>query len=142
MNLSTNTITTHYQDDKLVEVRLNQPKRSPSANLNKVSEQLDEYFTGKRKVFQLDLAPSGTPFQKKVWQALQNIPYGETKTYQDIANSIGRPTASRAVANAIGANPIPIIIPCHRVIRSDGTLGGYSGGVTIKKQLLSLESAL
>jgi methylated-DNA-[protein]-cysteine S-methyltransferase len=105
-----------------------------------VAKQLGDYFSGKRRTFELKLNPTGTPFQKKVWAQLQRIPYGETRSYADIARAIGKPGASRAVGSANGANPIPIVIPCHRVINASGALGGYSGGLGIKKQLLSLES--
>lgn len=102
-------------------------------------QQLREYFAGKRLVFDLPLAPQGTPFQLKVWQALQEIPYGETISYSELANRIGNPRAVRAVGAANGSNPIPIIIPCHRVIGSNGALVGYGGGLPIKKKLLALE---
>jgi len=102
-------------------------------------KQLQEYFHGKRRKFSLPLCLEGTPFQKKVWNALQKIPYGETCFYQQIAEEIGKPKASRAVGNAIGANPLPIIIPCHRVIKKNGELGGYSGGEGIKEKLLKHE---
>jgi O-6-methylguanine DNA methyltransferase len=85
------------------------------------------------------LAPKGTAFQKAVWQALLSIPHGELRSYQEIAQAIGRPQSVRAVANAIGANPICVLIPCHRVIRSDGSIGGYSSGLAIKRQLLVRE---
>jgi O-6-methylguanine DNA methyltransferase len=102
--------------------------------------QLEEYFTARRREFQLPLDPRGTPFQRKVWNALLDIPYGETRTYAELARSIGEPKAFRAVGAANGANPISIVIPCHRVISSGGGLGGYSGGVPLKRRLLALES--
>lgn len=103
-------------------------------------QQLDEYFARQRKTFDIALDLSlGTPFQQKVWQALLKIPYGETISYAQLASSIGQPTAYRAVANANGKNPISLIVPCHRVIASDGGLGGYTGGLDIKKQLLAIE---
>jgi len=101
--------------------------------------QLQEYFAGKRKVFDLELAPSGTDFQKKVWQALLKIPYGKTATYKEIAAAIGHPKAARAVGMACNKNPIAIIIPCHRVVGSNGSLTGYAGGLEMKKRLLELE---
>ncbi len=101
--------------------------------------QLQEYFSGKRKKFDLKLNISGTDFQKKVWNALLDIPYGETRTYQDIALAIGSPGACRAVGGANNKNKIPIIIPCHRVIGKDGSLIGFGSGLEIKKQLLKLE---
>jgi len=105
------------------------------------AKQLQNYFSGKSSDFTLKLDLHGTPFQLKVWQALRTIPYGKTATYRDIAGKIKNPKAIRAVANAIGANPIAIIIPCHRVIRSDGSIGGYKWGVTLKTQLLQLEAS-
>ncbi len=103
-------------------------------------EQLRAYFAGKLTAFDLTLAPEGTPFQQSVWQALTHIPYGETTTYGAIARQIGRPNAIRAVGAANGANPIPIIIPCHRVIGSNGKLTGFGGGLPTKERLLKLES--
>jgi O-6-methylguanine DNA methyltransferase len=102
--------------------------------------QLEEYFTARRREFQLPLDLRGTPFQRKVWNALLDIPYGETRSYAQLARSIGEPKAFRAVGAANGANPISIVIPCHRVISSGGGLGGYSGGVPLKRRLLALES--
>lgn len=104
-----------------------------------VKKQLDEYFTGKRKTFDLKLAPSGTAFQRDVLAALQQIPYGETRSYQDIASGVGRPRAVRAVGAANGRNPLPIIIPCHRVIGANGSLTGFGGGLKVKQYLLDLE---
>jgi methylated-DNA-[protein]-cysteine S-methyltransferase len=104
-----------------------------------VVRQLRAYFAGKLREFDLPLAPEGTEFQRKVWSALERIPYGETLSYGELARRIGNPKASRAVGLANGANPIPIIIPCHRVIGSDGTLTGYGGGLAIKEKLLALE---
>jgi methylated-DNA-[protein]-cysteine S-methyltransferase len=101
--------------------------------------QLRDYFSGKRTSFDLDLAPIGTEFQREVWKALAAIPYGETMTYGDIAKAIGRPSAVRAVGAANGRNPLSIVVPCHRVIGSDGTLTGYAGGLENKKTLLALE---
>lgn len=106
-----------------------------------VKKQLEEYFAGKRKVFELKLVPDATPFQATVLQALQDIPYGETRTYGDIAESVGNPKAVRAVGGANGNNPIPIIIPCHRVIGSNGTLTGFGGGLESKRFLLDLETS-
>ena len=101
--------------------------------------QLDEYFRGERKTFDLPLAPKGTDFQKKVWNALQEIPYGETRTYGEIAAAVGNPKAARAVGMANNKNPIGIIIPCHRVVGADGKLVGYAGGMDKKEWLLQLE---
>ena len=105
----------------------------------RVRRQLNEYFAGARKQFELDLAPSGTPFQLSVLQALQEIPYGETRSYKDIAERIGNAKAVRAVGAANGNNPIAVIIPCHRVIGSNGTLTGFGGGLDAKRKLLELE---
>lgn len=107
----------------------------------KVKSQLDEYFSGQRKIFDLPINPKGTEFQKKVWKALIQIPYGKTCSYKDIAVSVGNPKASRAVGMANNKNPIPIIIPCHRVIGKNGNLTGYAGGLDLKSTLLNLEQA-
>jgi methylated-DNA-[protein]-cysteine S-methyltransferase len=103
--------------------------------------QLDEYFAGKRRQFDLPLAPRGTEFQRRVWRALREIPYGQTVSYGELARRIGKPNASRAVGLANGANPLPIIVPCHRVIGADGSLTGFGGGLPIKRTLLALEGA-
>jgi methylated-DNA-[protein]-cysteine S-methyltransferase len=102
--------------------------------------QLRDYFAGNLQAFDLPLAPRGTEFQQSVWSALLEIPYGQTTTYSTIANKIGRPAAVRAVGAANGANPIPIIIPCHRVIGANGSLTGFGGGLDVKRQLLALEA--
>ena len=107
--------------------------------IDEAARQLDEYFAGHRKEFDLPLEPLGTDFQKLVWNALKTVKYGKTSTYKAIAESINRPSSVRAVANAIGANPISIILPCHRIIGSDGSLTGYAGGLNAKKYLLELE---
>ena len=108
-----------------------------------VRKQLTEYFAGERQEFELELdLRTGTAFQRRCWQALLQIPYGELRSYQDLARAVGRPAAFRAVGQANHANPIPIIIPCHRVINADGQLGGYGGGLDVKEQLLALEKAL
>jgi methylated-DNA-[protein]-cysteine S-methyltransferase len=107
---------------------------------DKPIRQLREYFAGERKRFSLTLIPEGTEFQRAVWSELQNIPYGETISYKELAARIARPKAVRAVGAANGANPIPIIIPCHRVIGHDGSLTGFGGGLPLKKRLLELES--
>ena len=101
--------------------------------------QLDEYFEGQRQSFHLPLCPEGTDFQKKVWQVLCRIPYGQMISYRELAARVGSPRAFQAVGQANGHNPLPILIPCHRVIASDGTLGGYSGGLERKRFLLHLE---
>jgi methylated-DNA-[protein]-cysteine S-methyltransferase len=101
--------------------------------------ELDNYFAGKLKAFSVALSPSGTPFQQKVWMALRKIPYGATRSYGQQAQAIGSPNASRAVGLANGKNPIPIIVPCHRVIGASGSLTGFGGGIPRKKYLLDLE---
>jgi len=104
-----------------------------------VATQLTAYFEGRRRTFELPLAPEGTPFQMRVWNALLEIPYGETISYGELAARIGDRSASRAVGLANGSNPLPIVIPCHRVIGSNGKLTGYGGGLPIKARLLALE---
>lgn len=110
-----------------------------SGVLKEAHRQLSAYLAGELKEFSLPLAPRGTDFQHKVWEALRRIPYGETASYKDIAEEVGRPRAFRAVGMANNHNPIPIIIPCHRVIGSDGSLVGYGGGLDLKQRLLNLE---
>lgn len=110
-----------------------------STLIKQVKQQLDEYFQGKRNTFDLPLNPSGTTFQKKVWNALCNIPYGETRSYQEIAIAIDCPKGCRAVGLANNKNPIVILIPCHRVIGKNGSLVGYALGLEIKQHLLDLE---
>lgn len=110
------------------------------ARFRPAAEQLAQYFAGERREFALLLDPAGTPFQQRVWTALRAIPYGETRSYADIANALGAPTATRAVGAANGRNPIGIVVPCHRVIGADGTLTGYAGGVANKRWLLDHES--
>ena len=109
------------------------------APLNETVRQLHAYFAGELENFDLPLAPEGTPFQLGVWRRLCDIPYGETISYGELAGRIGNPKASRAVGLANGSNPIPILIPCHRVIGSNGKLTGYGGGLPIKEKLLALE---
>lgn len=101
--------------------------------------QVLEYLAGERRAFDLPIAPQGTPFQKKVWDALRDIPYGHTRTYRDIAIAAGCPRGFRAVGMACNRNPIPIIIPCHRVVGAGGALTGYAGGTQLKQALLNLE---
>ena len=116
------------------------PFKYAPAKLAPYMQQLKEYFAGERQLFDVPLdIPFGTAFQRKVWTALQTIPYGETISYQGIAEQIGHPQAVRAVGGANGKNPISIIIPCHRVIQKDGKLGGYSSGLDMKQYLLQLE---
>ena len=107
-----------------------------------VVTQLNEYFSGNRVVFDLRLAPQGTSFQRLVWEQLLQIPSGETRSYGDIARALGKPGAARAIGMANNQNPIPIVIPCHRVIGANGALTGYAGGLGVKARLLALEGAL
>ena len=110
--------------------------------LHQAGLQLAEYLDGKRLDFDLPLSPEGTEFERRVWQALRAIPYGETRTYGQLAASIGKPSASRAVGRANSRNPLSIFIPCHRVIGAGGKLVGYAGGLDLKTRLLKLEGAL
>lgn len=114
-------------------------KRLETPVIKETYRQLTEYFEGNRKTFDIPLKLEGTDFQKSVWHALMKIPYGKTATYLEIAETIGNPKASRAVGMANNKNKIPIIIPCHRVIGTNGSLTGYAGGLEIKKKLLELE---
>lgn len=110
------------------------------AALRTAEIQLDEYFCGDRTEFDLPLRfPGGTEFQRRVWETLADIPYGETWSYAELAATVGKPSASRAVGQANGANPLPIFYPCHRVVASGGGLGGYGGGLDVKRRLLALE---
>lgn len=120
--------------------RLDSSWRELAAPFREVVRQLRAYFAGKQTDFDLTLAPEGTPFQQSVWKELCDIPYGETISYGELARRIGNPAACRAVGLANGTNPIPIIIPCHRVIGSNGKLTGYGGGLPIKEKLLALEA--
>lgn len=131
-------------DGRLVEIRFDRRRpegRRDAKRCRDAATQLGEYFAGKRREFELTLAPVGTDFQLRVWRALRAIPYGAVRNYGDIARVIGQPGAARAVGQANGCNPLPIVVPCHRVIASDGTSGGYSGGLAIKHRLLAIEGA-
>jgi len=132
------------ENNKLVSLKLKNDEGieiSKETEFSKeVSKELDEYFIGKRKTFDIELEPVGTEFQKKVWKELTQIPYGATCTYKDIATAIGNKNATRAVGGANNKNPIPIIIPCHRVVGANKTLTGYAYGLETKKYLLDLES--
>lgn len=112
-----------------------------SSMFGAVERQLREYFASKRRTFDLELMMPGTPFQRDVWSALRAIPYGETISYAELAARLGKPRAVRAVGSANGANPVPIVVPCHRVIGSDGSLTGFGGGLDLKRRLLALEGA-
>ncbi len=113
--------------------------RERPATFREATQQLSAYFAGRLRTFDLPLRPEGTPFQRSVWDALLRIPYGETTSYGALAQAMGKPEASRAVGLANGSNPIPIVIPCHRVIGASGKLTGYGGGLDLKRRLLDLE---
>lgn len=139
------SITLVEENNKIIALNLNSAI-SPQGGLQqetpllqKAHKQLAEYLNGTRSSFELPLAPQGTPFQQQVWQALQAIPYGSTATYKEIAIAVGNPKGCRAVGMANNKNPIGIIIPCHRVIGSNGKLTGYAGGLDTKQILLDLE---
>ena len=117
-------------------------REGDSLLLRRARRQLDEYFAGKRRRFDLPLSPRGTEFQREVWTALATIPYGQTLSYAQLAARVGRAGASRAVGAANGRNPLPIVLPCHRVIGADGSLTGFGGGLPAKQFLLKLEGAL
>ena len=110
--------------------------------LDEAREQLQAYFEARRRRFTLPVAPEGTPFQQRVWRELQQIPWGTTTTYREIAERLGQPAAVRAVGHANGRNPIAIVIPCHRVVGANGRLTGYAGGIAVKRRLLQHEGAL
>ena len=129
-----------WENDRPGRVRLGPTVEAPDHPvLRETARQLAAYFDGSLRAFSLPLAFEGTPFQQSVWQALLTIPYGETRSYGEIARQIGSPTAMRAVGAANGRNPISIIAPCHRVIGSSGALTGFAGGLAAKDHLLSLE---
>ena len=129
----------------LINIQFTQPQKAllqTTELLSMATIQLDEYFQGKRTTFSLPFKLTGTPFQLAVWKELQNIPYGQTTSYKEIAQKINKPKAYRAVGMANNKNPLPIIIPCHRVIGSNGKLIGYAGGLKLKNYLLELEKSL
>ena len=134
-------LTLAEQDGALVGIAFRDERacdRTPL--LVEAERQLTEYFAGRRRRFDLPLAPVGTTFQKEVWAALCGIPYGQTRSYKDIAAAVGRPVACRAVGMANNRNPLPIVIPCHRVIGASGALTGYAGGLDVKRRLLEIEN--
>lgn len=135
-------LTIQETDSKISAISFNEVEglTEETELIKETYKQLCEYFEGKRKVFDIPLLIKGTDFQMKVWKSLQQIPYGETVSYGEIAKSIGNPKGSRAVGNANNKNKIAIIIPCHRVIGTNGNLTGYAGGLDVKKQLLSIEN--
>lgn len=116
-------------------------RAAPTELTNRTANELQEYLAGKRTAFDIPLAPAGTDFQRAVWKALQNIPYGQTRSYADIAAVVGNPKATRAVGSANNRNPIAVLIPCHRVVGANGKLTGYAGGLALKQRLLDLERA-
>ncbi|MDT0308025.1 methylated-DNA--[protein]-cysteine S-methyltransferase [Streptomyces sp. DSM 44917] len=132
----------HRPDASLFGPRTAAEVGAAGAPFAETARQLAEYFAGRREVFDLPLRPRGTEFQRRVWRALLDIPYGSTWTYARLAAHIGRPTASRAVGLANGKNPLGVIVPCHRVLGSDGSLTGYGGGLERKRALLAHEGAL
>lgn len=134
-----NAITNLYFEDITA---LNNTVIKETSLLKEASHQLADYLDGKRKYFELPLSPEGTDFQKTVWRALQQVPYGETRSYRDIADIIGKPKASRAIGMANYKNPILLLIPCHRVIGSNGKLVGYAGGLGVKEYLLKMEKQM
>ena len=127
----------HLREEEL-DIKFEESPRS----MRRYSGELEEYFSGGRREFTFSIDLRGTDFQLACWRALLAIPYGETRTYADIARAVGKPTAFRAVGMANNRNPIAIVVPCHRVIASDGTLCGYGGGLEVKRKLLELEGAL
>lgn len=139
-------VTILANDESVIAIRLGEPdidlkdatvRETPL--IRQACTELREYFAGKRKDFTFSCLQPGTPFQQQVWAALRDIPYGETRSYKQIAQAIGKPGAARAVGMANNRNRLPIVIPCHRVIGSDGKLVGYAGGIAIKETLLKLE---
>src|SRR5262245_36095080 len=129
-----------WDNDRPRRVRLNlEAERNDHTVLVETERQLEEYFAGLRKQFALKLDVSGTPFQRTVWNALLTIPFGETRSYRQIATQIGNPPAVRAVGAAAGKNPVSIVAPCHRVVGSSGALTGFAGGLKVKARLLALE---
>lgn len=129
-----------YMQDAPNPRRVSSAWRRAPERFAEETEQLGDYFDGRRTSFELPLALRGTPFQLRVWEALQEIGYGETMGYGELARHIGRPGAARAVGLANGSNPVAVIVPCHRVIAADGGIGGYGGGVQRKRLLLELEA--
>ena len=134
-------LTLHGGADGLTALAFGDEAAGPDApELAGAAGQLEEYFAGDRDRFEVDLDLRGTPFQREVWDLLLAIPHGETTTYSDLAARMGRPRHVRAVAAAVGRTPVPIIVPCHRVLGRDGGLTGYRGGLPVKRALLELES--
>ncbi len=130
------------ENDALVSLMLHPRAQgaAPTGVAADAAEQIDAYLAGERADFDLPLAPAGTPFEEEVWRALRTIPYGDTWSYQQLADHLDRPGAARAVGRANGRNPLWVVVPCHRVIGSNGSLTGYAGGLDVKRRLLELES--
>lgn len=136
-------LTLVERDGALAELRFGADDSTDvSPLLLRARTEIEEYFAGRRREFDLPLAPHGTPFQQRVWQALRAIPYGSTCTYGELAAAVGNPRASRAVGMANHRNPLPILIPCHRVIGASGALTGYAGGLEWKRRLLAIEEPI
>ena len=136
-------LTLEGDDHALTRIGFDAPSapQGDAAALAAAAIQLEQYFAGERTEFDLDVELEGTPFERRVWDEVRTIPYGETASYAEIAERIGRPGACRAVGRANGRNPVAVIVPCHRVIGSDGSLTGYAGGIEMKRALLDLERA-
>lgn len=144
LTATTNGLTRVYLDSRQYFPRTDPEwiEMPDHEHLEAAARQLEEYFAGRRRQFDLSLDPPGTAFQRRVWDALMTIPFGKTRTYGEIAASLGDAKSTRAVASAIGKNSVAIIIPCHRVIGADGSLTGYAAGLGCKRALLELEEAL
>lgn len=138
-------ITIHESNNKITKILINEKNsvNTEESNLTKQTiKEINEYLDHKRTDFTIPLDPQGTDHQIKVWNELKKIPYSETRTYKELATSLGNPNASRAIGSACGKNPIMIIVPCHRVIGTDGKLTGYAGGIGVKEKLIDLETKL
>lgn len=138
-------ITIHESNNKITKILINEKNsvNTEESNLTKQTiKEINEYLDHKRTDFTIPLDPQGTDHQIKVWNELKKIPYSETRTYKELATSLGNPNASRAIGSACGKNPIMIIVPCHRVIGTNGKLTGYAGGIGVKEKLIDLETKL
>ncbi len=137
------TLAVTIEHETVIEIRLREtaPWAPETTFERRVAGELEDYFAGSRKEFDFPISPKGTEFQMLVWQELQRIPYGETRTYGEIAQGLGHQRAARAVGAANHHNPIPIVIPCHRVVATGGRLGGFGGGVELKRRMLELEAS-
>lgn len=135
------TLAVETRGASVTQIRLNRSgARAPTTPFERrVASELEEYVRGERVEFTFAIAPHGTDFDHSVWHEVARIPYGTTATYGDVARRIGRPGAARAVGHANGRNPVPLVIPCHRVVAAGGKLGGYGGGLPLKRRLLALE---